>query len=174
MKHASTILAAILALAHPLILFADVRDTPSERTLSLPTGKPALVIPRSDWVIAREQRKPGDTTVYYLLNSGETQLILSAYIDKSTVCRAADECLQSALKNQSYNDAKELKMLDAASFKAASFYLDNPKGAPVKQAHVLAAAYVDGVWFDVHISKGGAERSELGQLVELLKSLSIR
>jgi len=153
---------------------ADVRDTTTERTLSLPSGAPALVVKREDWVISREQRKPGDTAVYYMLNSDGTKMILSVFIDKSTVCQSSEACLKEALKNESYREAKEQKTFEAGPFRAAQFYLDQPRGAPIKQAHVLAAAYVDGHWFDVHISKSGSERPDLTPLVELLKSLIIR
>ena len=153
---------------------ADVRDTPKERALSLPSGAPALVVERADWVISREQRRPGDTAVYYMLTSDKAQMVLSVYIDKSTACQSAEACLQEALKNQSYKEAKDQKLLQVGPFSAAQFYLDQPKGAPLKQAHMLAAAYVDGHWFDVHISKSGPDRPEMSALVELLKSVSVR
>ena len=172
MKHLRAALALLALLSS--IAHADVQDTPSERAFSLSAGSPALVVPRSDWTISREQRRPGDTAVYYMLSSANTQMFLSTYIDKSDACRSADDCLREALKNKSYVDAKEQKTFDLPSFKVASFYLDNPMGTPFKQAHILAAAYVEGVWFDIHISKAGTERPDLAPLMELLKSLSIR
>lgn len=153
---------------------ADVRDTPSERAFSLSSGAPALALARGDWTISREQRRPGDAAVYYLLTSERARLVLSVYIDKSTVCQSAEACLRTALENKSYAQAKDQKAFEAGPFKATQFYLDQPNGVPVKQAHVLAAAYVDGHWFDVHISKTGAERPDLAPLVELLQGLSIR
>lgn len=153
---------------------ADIHDTAEERALSLPAGKPALVIKKEDWVISREQRRQGDTAVYYLLASERIKMVLSAYIDQTNACDSSESCLQAAMKNQSYRDAKELKVIDVGSFKAAQFYLDQPQGAPVKQAHVLAAAYLDGHWFDIHISKTDRERPDLNPLIDLLKSLSIR
>jgi hypothetical protein len=165
-------LALIAVAAFPAL--ADVRDTPTERALSLPAGAPALVIPRGDWTISREQRRPGDTAVYYMLTSESGQMVLSAYIDKTTVCKSAEACLDEALKNQSYKDAKEQKTFESGPFKAAQFFLDQPKGTPIKQAHVLAAAYVDGHWFDLHISKSSPERPDPAALAELLKSLVLR
>jgi hypothetical protein len=169
-----TALIAIVAAVATDQATADVRDTSTERALSLPSGAPALVVKRNDWVISREQRRPGDTAVYYMLTSEATQLVLSVYIDKSTACQSSESCLAEALKNQSYKEAKEQRAFEAGPFKAAQFYLDQPLGKPIKQAHVLAAAYLDGHWFDVHISKSGQERPDIIPLVELLKNLSVR
>jgi hypothetical protein len=171
-----TFLAAFLLLASGFApqAGADVRDTPSERIFSLPAGAPALVIKRGDWTISREQRRPGDTAVYYLISSDSSRLTLSVYIDKSTACQSADACLKMALQNKSYAAAKDEKPVEAGPFKAVAFYIDEPGGAPVKQANIMAEAYVDGHWFDVHISKVGKERPDLAPLVELLQGLTIR
>jgi hypothetical protein len=174
MNHHYQISVLCLAALSAFQASADVRDTPTERALSLPAGTPALVVKREDWVISREQRRPGDTAAYYMLTSERAQMVLSVYIDKSMACQSADACLQEVLKNPSYKDAKEQKALGAGPFKAATFFLDQPKGTPIKQAHLLAAAYHEGLWFDVHISKSGPERPNLAPLVELLKSLAIR
>ena len=174
MKNILPIVALAFAACSAFHAIADVRDTPTERSFALPSGAPVLVVKRQDWTIAREQRNPGNSAVYYMLTSDDSKMVLSVYIDKTTVCQSAETCLVEALKNPAYKDAREQKPLDAAPFKGTQFFLDQPKGTPVKQAHVLAAAYLDGHWFDVHISKTGPERPDLGPLLELLKSLSIR
>lgn len=153
---------------------ADIRDTASERALSLPAGTPALVVPRGDWVISREQRRPQDSAVYYMLTSDGTKMGLSAFIDKTTTCTSADACLQEILRNPAYKESQDQKFTQAGPFKVTTFYLDQPMGTKIFQAHVLAEAYVDGHWFDVHISKAGSERPDMAPLLELLKSLSIR
>lgn len=109
-----------------------------------------------------------------MMSSESTQIILSVYIDKTAVCSAATTCLAEALKNESYREAKEQRAVESGIFQATQFYLDNPKGAPIKQAHILAAAYVDGHWFDVHISAGGANRPNIEPLLALLRSLRIQ
>ncbi|MBQ0930617.1 hypothetical protein [Ideonella alba] len=136
--------------------------------------KPAVSLPKSDWTIQREQRREDDSAVYYLLASDRTKLNLSVYIDKSTACSDADNCLKAALSNKSYKDATELTLIASGQFKGATFFLDQPAGLPIRQAHVLAAAYVDGIWFDIHISMAGKERPDLAPLLELLKSVELR
>jgi hypothetical protein len=153
---------------------ADVRDTPAERALSLPSGGPTLVLKRDDWVISREQRRPGDTAVYYLLSSERLHATLSVYIDKTEACRSADACLAQAVTNVAYKNALEKTAAQSGPFKAALFYLDNPGGAQVKQANILAAAYVDGHWIDIHISKVDSQRPDMAPLRELLQSLVVR
>jgi hypothetical protein len=153
---------------------ADVRDTPTERAFSLSSESPALVVQRGTWVIARELRTAMEPIVYYMLTSGSGEMILSVRIDKTSWCQSAEDCLAATLKKKTYKDAIDQKLFKTGSFKAAQFYLEEPEGSSLKQAHLLAAAYVDGHWFDVHISKSGPSRPELNQLSELLRSLSIR
>jgi len=167
------LLAAFLfAATSPAI--ADVRDGASERALSLPNGTPAIIIPKEGWLLQQERRRQGDTAVYYLLSNERSQLNFSVYIDKSESCQDAPACLKSALQNPSYKEAKEVSDAEVGLFKAVQFYIDQPNGIAIKQAHIVAAAYVDGQWFDVHISKAGQERPEMAPLVEFLKTVAVR
>jgi hypothetical protein len=168
------ILLAVLLFAAASASIADVRDGPSDRALSLPNGTPAIIIPKEGWLLQQERRRQGDTAVYYLLTNEKSQLNFSVYIDKTDSCHDAPACLKSALKNPSYKEAKELSDVEAGLFKAVQFYTDQPGGMAMKQAHILAAAYVDGEWFDVHISKAGKERPEIGPLVEFLRTVAVR
>jgi len=170
-----------LRLASGLLLFAvalgavaDINDTPTERRLSIPSASVSVIIPREDWTLGVEQRRPGDTAVYYMLSSKTRDLVFSVYIDKTDACKTAEACLDAALKNVSYRDAQNLERDEQGPFRLAKFHIDNPKGTPIKQAHVLASAYVDGVWIDVHISKAGKERPEFAPLVEFLKVVRVK
>jgi hypothetical protein len=153
---------------------AEATDTPAERQLSLPYATTKLVLPSGDWVITQERRKPDATGVYYSLESAQRKLIFSVFIEKTAICNAAGACRELAMKNPSYKDAKDLKIFDLGNFSASQFYLDKPQGLPIVQAHLLASAYVDGQWFDVHISKVGSELPDQSSLVELLKAISIK
>ena len=172
-------LSGLLALLIPLTIatpqaFADVSDSPTERALSLGAGTPHLSFPRSDWIIIREQRREAGPAFYYMLGSEKADIFLSVYIERSKACQNATDCLTEALKNPAYKDAKDSKPVEAGNLKAIQFYLDQPKGAQVRQVHILAAGYVDGVWFDIHLSKTGMERPSAAPLVELLSSFSVR
>jgi hypothetical protein len=169
----SILLAALLSAATSSAI-ADVKDSSSERALSLPNGTPAIIIQKEGWLLQQERRRQGDTAVYYLLSNERSQLNFSVYIDKTESCQDAATCLKSALKNPSYKDAKEFSETEIGLFKAVQFYTDQPNGMAIKQAHILASAYVDGQWFDVHISKAGKERPEIGPLIEFLRTVAVR
>jgi len=67
-----------------------------------------------------------------------------------------------------------MRRSDEGQFRVAQFYLDRPHGAPVQQANILAGAYVEGIWFDVHISKADADRPDMAALIEVLREVAIR
>lgn len=153
---------------------ADVNDTATERRFSIPSAAPGLVMPRADWVLNKEQRRPDGKVAYYMMSSEQARAVFSVYIDKTGPCRSADDCLKEALKNPQYKNAQETKILEDRQFKVAYFYLDKPQGLAVSQAHVLASAYVDGLWFDIHLSQTSQERPDIGTLLELLKTLQLK
>ena len=126
---------SIVALS--LNAMADITDSATERRMSLPAIPPGISIPKEDWTLSREQRRPGDTAVYYMLASEKRQMFFSVYIDKTTICQSAEACLDASLKNPQYKDAKELQRSGETPFKTAQFFLDRPNGAPLMQAHIL-------------------------------------
>ena len=69
---------------------------------------------------------------------------------------------------------KRHKDFRLGGFSVSQFYLDKPQGLPLIQAHLLASSYIDGQWFDVHISMGGTELPDQSSLMELLKAISIK
>ena len=153
---------------------ADITDSNTERRISIPEASASVVIPKEDWLIGREQRRPDNNAVYYMLTSESRQMIFSIYVDKTSACSSGDSCLSEALKNPSYREARELRRTDEGPFKVAFFYLDQPSGAPLKQTHLLAAAYVNGIWIDIHLSKSGKERPDVAPLAEFLKKVTLR
>ncbi len=165
---------ALVLLAVSLRAGGEVADGSGERRFSIPAARLGVAIPSEDWVIGREQRRPGDTAAYYMLSSERRRVVFSVFIDRTNVCNSADACLDAALKNASYKEARDLQRGQSGAFATATFYLDNPMGAPIKQAHVLASAYLDGVWYDIHISKAERERPDLAPLLETLKSVALK
>jgi hypothetical protein len=170
----ATLLAAVLLCSAAGRADAEVTDTPTHRQLSLPSAATKLALPLGDWVITQERRRPDGNGVYYVLESAQRKLIFSVFIEKTAICNGANACLALAMKNPSYKEAKDLKTLEIGSFSANQFYLDKPQGLPIMQAHLLASTYVDGQWFDVHISKGGSELPDQSLLVELPKEITIK
>jgi hypothetical protein len=152
---------------------ADIVDTPTERHLSLKSATVHLSIPRRDWVITREQRNPDGSNVYYALSSDQLKTLLSVYIDKPTACHSAAGCRDLVMRNPAFKDAKDLQTLDVGKFSVSQFYLDKPQGLALVQTNLVASAYVDGYWFNLHISKVGNERPDPASLVELLKEFTI-
>ena len=173
MKTLRHIFATALMLAASLV-HAEVNDTGAERRFSIPSAAQALVIPRADWAITKEQRRPDGKMAYYMMYSDQARSVFSVYIDTMGPCRSAADCIKEALKNPMYKDAQELKMSEDREFKVASFYLDKPQGLAVSQAHVLVNAYVDGLWFDIHLSKTIKERPDVGELLQLVKTLQLK
>jgi len=153
---------------------ADVNDVMTERRLSLPASPVSLSFARQDWALTQEQRRDGDTAVYYLHSSKARLMFFSVYLDKTDSCASAAACLEASLKNPNYKDAKGLQRSTQGPFRLATFHLDNPHGTAVKQGHVLASAYLNGVWVDVHLSNVGQERPDLAPLLEFLKTLTLQ
>jgi len=153
---------------------ADVNDTPTGRRLSTPTSSRAIALPREDWTLVKEMRKAGDTGFYYMLTSHRRQMFFSVYIDRTDKCRSAEACLDIAVANASYKNARDLRKSDVNQFKVAQFVLDSSSGPPIKQANLSASAYIDGLWFDMHISMVGAETPELAPMLDFLQAVSIK
>lgn len=170
----SKILVLSLVMALCRSGWADVNDTASERVLSLHGSVHSLAIPRDDWVLTKEQRRPGDTAVYYAMASEKRNLNFSVYIDKTSVCHSAESCLEDSMKNPAYKDAKDLKKFDGGKFKGAQFFIDSPKGLPIFQSNVQVSAVIDDVWFDIHISQVGKERPDMSVLQNLLDQLNVK
>lgn len=174
-KLCSALLLAVAGMLSASQSFAEVNDTGTERRFSLSAAGPGLVIPRGDWAINKEQRRADGKVAYYMMYSEQAKTVFSVYIDQTGPCRSADECLNAALKNPMYKDAQELKTAEEQQFKVASFYLDKPQGTAVMQAHVLATAYVDGLWFDIHISQTSSkERPDVASMLKLVKTLQLK
>ncbi len=146
--------------------FADVADTKAERALFLPGSKFKVVIPREDWVITREQLRADGRSAYYALTSAKRETTLWLFIDQTPVCQSATACLEYSLKNTAYATAKDMKFGVQDPFQVVQFTLEGTQGGPSQQ-RVVAAAYVDGCWLDVHLfqpAREGAAAALLGVL----------
>ncbi len=170
MRIRPTALFLALVLAAPAS--ADVTDTKDERALHLTGGSCKLVIPRDDWLITREQTRPDGRSVYYSLSSVKRDMTLWFFIDQTPVCQSATACLELALKNKVYDGAKEMKFAEESPFKVAHFLLPGSQGA-ANQQHLIATAYLDGCWIDVHLNQPARETGS-ADLLTFLKLVKVK
>jgi hypothetical protein len=160
-----------LTLAGPVA--ADIVDTKTERVLSLPGAKFKVVIPREDWLITREQTRSDALSVYYALASQKRDMVLWVFIDQTPVCQSAKACLELAMKNKAYDDAKDMKFMEHEGFSVVQFTIEPAKDG-LKQQHLIAATYVDGSWIDLHLSQVLKSGTDPDSLSTVLKSLAIK
>ncbi len=164
--------AVVLALFLASPAAADIVDTKSERQVSLPGANFRIVVPREDWLIMREQTRSDTLSVYYALASQKRSMALWVFIDQTPVCQSAKACVELAMKNKAYDDAKDMRFAEHEGFSVVQFTLE-PKDA-VKQQHLVAATYVEGCWVDVHLSQAAGAGTSPDSLLAVLKLLSIR
>src|SRR5262245_26131492 len=167
-RPAALLLAFVLAV--PAV--ADVADTKDERALYLSGTGFKLVIPRDDWLITREQTRADGKSVYYALSSVKRDMTLWFFLDQTPVCQNAAACLELALKNKIYDGANDMKFADQPPFKIAHFLLPGTEGARSQQ-HLIAAAYVDGCWIDVHLIQPARE-SGSADLLAFMKLVTVK
>jgi len=165
-------LLLLLALALAAPAAADVADTKDERALYLSGTAFKLVIPRDDWLITREQTRADGKSVYYALASVKREMTLWFFLDQTPVCQSAGACLELALKNKAYDSAKDMRFAEQEPFKIAYFTLPGGPGAAGQQ-HVIAAAYIDGCWIDVHLIQPVRE-SGSADLLAFLKLVKVK
>lgn len=170
--HLSALLLALtFALAAPAA--ADIVDSKTERQLALPGAKFKIVIPREDWLITREQTRSDALSVYYALASSKRDMVLWVFIDQTPVCQSAKACVELAIKNKAYDDAKDMKFTEHEGFSVVQFTLEPAKDG-VKQQHLIAATYLDGSWVDIHLSQVVKSGTDPDSLLAVLKLLSIK
>ncbi len=149
-------------------------DAQADTVLSTRADAVALVVPGDGWEASLEQHRPDGTATHYVLSHESRALVLSVYIDQTDQCDSAASCLSAASANPAYAQARGKVRGIEGRFEFISFHLIEPLGYPVKQAHILASAYLNGHWLDVHISSTAQDRPPLGPLLSLLASLEIR
>jgi hypothetical protein len=166
-------LLALLLAALALPAAADIVDSKTERQLSLANSNARIAIPREDWLLTREQTRADGRSVYYALASAKRDMTMWVFFDQTPVCQSATSCLELALKNNAYDSAKDMKFADQAPFKVAQFTLAPPQGGAAQQ-HLIAAAYLDGSWVDLHLIQPAREGAAAGALLDFLKLVSAK
>ena len=87
-----------------------------------------IVIPREDWLIIREQTRTDVKSVYYALASPKRDMSLWVFIDQTPVCQSSKACLELAMKNKAYEDAKDMTFTEQEGFNVVQFTLEPSEG----------------------------------------------
>jgi len=145
-----------------------------ELVLAPRKGGPALALPRSDWQMNQQKHQANGSGAYYFYSSAAQGLNFSVWLEPNTKCSSGETCLDLALQNPAYKARQEQKTFDDAGFKATSFYIDASEKLPINQLNILASAYVNGYWVDIHISQVGKTRPDPAAALALLHSLQLR
>ena len=155
---------------------ADVQEIGTELRFFSPATSWKVSIPKEDWAISQEKRRPDGTGFYYMLSSKSRLLQFSIFLDKTNQCSSSEDCRALFWRNPGpmYKDPKEVKQYEKNGFQVIQFYLDGAGGFPVKQANLSAHMYKDGYWLDVHISKVGREVPTPDSMISLLESISVK
>ncbi len=161
--------AAVLA----MLAAAKFVPGPTEILLAAPKGGPTLALPRGDWQMNQQKQRTDGTGAYYFFSSAATGVNFSVWLEPNKNCSSGETCLALALKNPAYNSMQAQKTVDDAGFKATSFYIDANDKLPVDQLNVLASAYVNGYWVDVHLSQVGRGRPDPAAVLAVLHSLQL-
>ncbi|XHS78725.1 hypothetical protein ACFJGW_01795 [Burkholderiaceae bacterium UC74_6] len=166
-EHYTSALLAMLATA-------KLSSTPAVLMLAPKNGSHTLVLPRGDWEVTQQNHRDDGTSAYFLLSSSALAVNFSAWIESSRACSDGDSCLRAALKNPSYLNRSDQKFFEDVGFKATSFYVAPTEKLPIEQFHVLASAYVNGYWIDIHISKADKSRPDPTAALAVLHSLQLQ
>lgn len=155
---------------------ADILQNDQEFRFFAPATNWWVTMPKGDWVMEKEQKRPDGTGFYYLLSSKSRALNFSIYLDKTTKCNSSAGCRDMFWRNPGpmYKGAKAVEQYEKNGFHVIQFQVENPGGFPVKQANISAHAYKDGYWIDVHISKVDKDMPDVAPLVAALQAVSFK
>jgi hypothetical protein len=155
---------------------ADVRDVGSRLQFFSPRTAWAVAIPKDDWVVAQEKRRPDGSGFYYLVSSRSRSMQFSMYLDRTAECASGEACRALFWSNPGpmFRDARDVRQYERNGFHVVQFYLDGVAGFPMKQANVSAHMYRDGYWIDIRATKVGEEVPDPAPIIEFLDSVSVQ
>jgi hypothetical protein len=168
-------LLAFLAVLAALPTHADFRYTDKTLQLFFPGASWALTLPREDWRVAQEERKPDGSGLYYFVTS-ERDLQFSVYLDRNTQCNSPSSCRQmwKSDPHPSMQGAKVLQEAERNGFAIVAY--ENPRvtvrDRTVAQTNVSAHGYRDGAWVDFRVSAVGPTPPDAAALLEVIDKLA--
>jgi hypothetical protein len=167
-------LVGSMLLARPAA--ADVRDSGSRLQFFSPHTAWAVVIPKDDWVVAQEKRRPDGSGFYYLVSSRSRSMQFSMYLDRTAQCASGEACRALFWSNPGpmFRDPREVRQYERNGFHVVQFYLDGVAGIPMMQTNLSAHMYRDGYWIDIRATKVGEEAPDPAPIIEFLDSISVQ
>lgn len=151
---------------------AEMATGPTQLRFYVTGSRWAVTLPKQDWQVREERNRDGELA-YHMLSSESLHAHFSVYIDHSRACDSGESCRQQALKNPLYRGAKGLRKFRKGDFDVAQFRLDKPGGLAIQQSHLLAEAYRDGFWIDVHLSQSAPTTPDPAELLKLLDTITL-
>jgi hypothetical protein len=172
------ILLAAAALA-AIPAAADFRYSESHLQFYVPGAPWALTIPREDWKVVQEGRRPDGGSYYYFVAS-DRPMQLSVYLERTTECTSAASCLKR-WRSQTHPSMQGSTVRQEGERNGFSVLVyDNPdvkaKDRSVATTNVSAHAYRDGQWIDFRVSAvsiAGSKPPDAGPLLALIDKLAI-
>ena len=170
-----TLIAAAALAALPAS--ADFRYSETHLQIYAPGSTWALTIPREDWKVVQEQRRPDGNSFYYFAAS-DRPIQFSVYLERTTECSSAATCLKR-WRSQTHPSMQGSTVRQEGERNGFSFVVyDNPdvkaKDRSVATTNVSAHAYRDGQWIDFRVSAvstAGSKPPEAGPLLALIDRL---
>jgi archaellum component FlaG (FlaF/FlaG flagellin family) len=157
---------------------ADMTDSAERLEFYAPETSWRIAIPRQDWEVMQEKRKPDGGGYYYFVGSKAKGLQFSIYFDKTRGCTSGETCRAAFWRNGKpgpmFNDPQAVRQYERNGFHVVEFYVENVGGYPIKQANVSAHMYRDGYWVDVRVTKVGREAPDPAPLVAVIESISVK
>jgi hypothetical protein len=154
--------------------FADANAPTGGEELALGIADLKVIMPSEDWEIAQSRRRPDDSGAYYLLTSGRRGLVFSFFLEKSMPCKTAAQCRDLALGNPAFRSAKQTRLSEVGRYSIATFELEIAENPPLRQTHLVAETFVNGIEIDIHLSRTGAAWSDPAALHEFLNALTFQ
>ena len=170
-RGATLLLSAILSAS---VVLADADAPGAGDQLALGTAALKLILPSEDWEIAQSRHRPDDSGVYYLLTSGRRGLVFSFFVEKTIACRTAGQCREHAMRNPAFQTARKIVLSEVGRYSIATFELEISENPPLRQTHLLAETFVNGVEVDIHITRTGTAAADPAALREFLNVLTFQ
>ena len=167
--HLAFRIIAMLAVAVPIAVHGEIVDTPHEWRVSHPGGG-VMSVPRAGW--SRSADLPhADAAVHHELINALSAMHLSIRIDRIG-CFTKMRCHEIAL-NVFNPSAMPVTSQTVGPFLVSQFG-SKRSDVPMFEAHTIATAYVDGVWFEARLTRRGSQPPDFAGMLEFVRLIELK